>query len=354
MKMENIPVEGWHKITRFQDDASGLDAIISVHDATLGPGCGGCRIFPYASVDAALDDVKNLSRAMSYKNALGGIPFGGGKAVIIADPAKDKSPALFEAFGRALNELEGLYYTAEDSGITEDDIAIINSVSNYVGGVGGREIGGNPAPFTARGVWRGIQAAARHKLGVQSLEGVSVCILGVGGVGMALAKLLHDEGATLTVADVNEKSVASAAENFGATVVSPDEAAAQDVEIYAPCALGGAINETSLEQLRAKIVAGAANNQLKSPAYDQTLMDRGILYAPDFVINAAGVISVGLEILGDWTEAGLNSSIDRIGTTLDGIFARSAKEGRPTGQIADQMALEIIEKGPTGQHRAAE
>ena len=345
MQFRDVPVEGWERVVHVEDQDTGMNAIISVHDATLGPGCGGLRMFPYASFDAALEDVKNLSRGMSYKNALGGIPFGGGKSVMIGDPKTDKTDDLFRAFGHALNELNGIYYTAADSGVSDHDLEVVQSVTKYVGGIKSGGVGGNPGPYTARGVWRGIQSAARHHLGAETLKDLRVSILGVGSVGMALAELLHKEGAILTVADVNETATAKAAEDFGAKVVTPDEAYAQDVDIFSPCALGGAINQTTLDQLKAKVVAGAANNQLKTPDMDAALKERGILYAPDFVINAAGVISVGLEILGEWTLDGLNARIDTIGDTLTQLFERAARENRPTGEVADEMAIEIIERG---------
>lgn len=345
MEMRELPVEGWRRVVHFRDAAAGLDAIISVHDATLGPACGGCRVRPYASFDEALEDVKRLSRGMTFKNALGGIPFGGGKAVIIADPRKDKTPAMFRAFGAALNAMDGLYYTAEDSGVSESDLEIVRTVSNYASGIEKDGIGGNPSPFTARGVWRGVEAAAKHKFGRDDLAGLKVSILGVGAVGMALAKLLHEAGARLVVADVNEDAVAEAVSRFGAAPVRPEHAVGADVDVFAPCALGGAINPDSLSRLKALVVAGAANNQLATPDMDAALRAKGVLYAPDYVINAAGVISVGLEILGEWSEAAMNRRIDAIGPRLSEIFARGDREGRPTGEIADRMALEIIEKG---------
>ncbi|GJL91803.1 Leu/Phe/Val dehydrogenase [Hyphococcus sp.] len=345
MKSVVVPVEGWRKVVHFTDDASGLNALIAVHDATLGPGCGGCRIFPYASFEAGLEDVKNLSRGMTYKNAMGDIPFGGGKAVIFADPKKDKTPELLKAFGRAVDSLEGLYYTAEDSGVTEADMAVIRSVTKFAAGMESKGIGGNPSPFTARGVWRGMQAAARKKFGADSLKDLTVSILGVGAVGMDLARLVHEEGGKLIVADVNEKAVAGAVERFGAVAVSPEDAIAAKADIFAPCALGGAINDGNVGRLKAKVVAGAANNQLKTPEMDQKLFDMGVLYAPDYVINGAGVISVGLEILGAWTALEMTKRIDNIGDTLTEIFIRAESENAPTGKVADSMALEIIAKG---------
>lgn len=342
MDASEIVVDGWRKVVRFKDAETGLDAIIAVHDATLGPACGGCRVRKYPSLEAALDDVKRLSRGMTFKNALGDIPFGGGKAVIIADPKTEKTPAMMRAFGRAVESLGGLYYTAEDSGVTEHDLEIVREVTKYAAGVAQKGVGGNPSPFTARGVWRGVEAAAAAKFGRTSLKDLRVAILGVGAVGMALAELLHEAGAKLVVADINESSVAEAVRRFGARAVGPAECIAADVDIFSPCALGGAISAATIGGLKAKVVAGAANNQLATPDMDKALFDRGVLYAPDYVINAAGVISVGLEILGVWTEADLTRRIDAIGPRLAAIFERSARDNRPTGAIADEMALEVI------------
>ncbi len=345
MKSEVLPVDGWRKVVRFTDASAGLDAIIAVHDATLGPGCGGCRIYPYDSFEAGLEDVKNLSRGMTFKNALGGIPFGGGKAVIFADPKKDKTPELLKAFGRAVDSLEGLYYTAEDSGVTEADLEVIRSVTKYAAGMENKGVGGNPSPFTARGVWRGMQAAVKHKFGADSLKGLTVSILGVGAVGMELARLIHEEGGKLVVADVNAEAVKEAVARFGAETATPEDASGLDVDVFAPCALGGAVNADMITRLKAKVVAGAANNQLKTPDMDQALKDRGVLYAPDYVINGAGVISVGLEILGEWSTEEMTRRIDNIGVKLAEIFNRAEKEDLPTGAVADKMAREIIARG---------
>lgn len=345
MESRELPVEGWRKVVHFKDDKAGLNAIIAVHDSTLGPGCGGCRIYPYDSFEAGLQDVKNLSRGMTYKNALGDIPFGGGKAVIFADPKKDKTPEMLRAYAQAVDSMDGLYYTAEDSGVTEDDLALIRSVTPYAAGMTKDGIGGNPSPFTARGVWRGMQAAVRHKMKAQSLKGVRVSILGVGAVGMELARLVHEEGGELVVADVNEAAVKEACERFGAEAISPEDAVAADVDIFAPCALGGSINVDTIERIQAGVIAGAANNQLKTPDMDDALWARDILYAPDYVINGAGVISVGLEILGTWTVDEMNCRIDNIGDKLTDIFKRAEAESRPTGAIADAMAQEVIERG---------
>jgi leucine dehydrogenase len=345
MESHVLPIEGWRKVVHFTDDNAGLNAIISIHDATLGPGCGGCRIFPYGSFEAGLEDVKNLSRGMTYKNALGDIPFGGGKAVIFANPKTDKAPEMLRAFGQAVESLNGLYYTAEDSGVTEADMEIIRSVTQYAAGVADGGKGGNPSPFTARGVWRGVQAAARYKLGVESLKGLHISLLGIGAVGMELARLIHEEGGRLTVADVNPAALDEARQRFGAEVANPEDAIAVDADIFSPCALGGSINVDTVERLKAKVVAGAANNQLKTPDMGARLRERGVLYAPDYVINAAGVISVGLEITGRWSEIEMTRRIDKIGDTLSEIFDRAEQENRPTGDVADELALEVIARG---------
>lgn len=345
MESRILPVDGWSKVVHFTDEDSGLNALISVHDATLGPSCGGCRVFPYESFEAGLEDVKNLSRGMTYKNALGGIPFGGGKAVIFANPKTDKTPAMLRAFGKAVDSLDGQYYTAEDSGVSEDDMKMIQSVTKFAAGIDKKGVGGNPSPFTSRGVWRGMQAAARQKFHAESLNGLSVSILGVGAVGMELARLIHEEGGTLVVADVNQAAVSEAVERFDAKAVTPEQAIAADVDIFSPCALGGAINLDTIDAIKAKVIAGAANNQLKTPDMDEALRARGILYCPDYVINAAGVISVGLEILGTWTSDEMNRRIDKIGDTLTEIFKRAEAENAPTGAVANKLALEVIAKG---------
>ncbi|MFN3959072.1 MAG: Leu/Phe/Val dehydrogenase [Parvularculaceae bacterium] len=344
MKAQEIPVAGWLKVVRFTEAASGLDSVIAVHDASLGPACGGCRIRPYHSLEAALADVTALSRGMTFKNALAGIPFGGGKAVIIADPKTQKSEALLRAFGRAVDSLGGLYYTAEDSGIGEHDLAFVREETKFVAGLPHGGKGGDPSPFTARGVLRGIEAAVRFRLKRETLAGVRVAVLGVGAVGMALAGMLHEAGAHLVVADVNESAVAEAVRRFGAVALSPEDCICADVDVFAPCALGGAINPQTIGRLKAAIVAGAANNQLGAAGMDAALAAKGVLYAPDYVINAAGVISVGLEILGRWDGADLDRRIDAIGEMLTAIFERGAREGRPTGEIADEMAMDVIAK----------
>lgn len=343
MQSRELEISGWQRVIHFNDGASGLEAIVCVHHSGLGPALGGCRVHRYGSFDEGLDDVMRLSRGMTYKNALGGIPFGGGKSVVFADPHKEKTPEMMRAFGAAVATLEGLYIGAADSGITTDDIREMRKATPYVGGIPDAQgRGGNPSPLTAYGVWRGVKAAAAHALGSADLNGLRVAILGLGAVGAGLADYLHKEGATLIVADINDKATQMAAAKYGATIVAPEVAAAQDVDIFAPCALGGAINAETINVLQAKVVAGAANNQLHEPRFDQELHDRGILYAPDYVINAGGVISIGQEMLGEWEHDRLYARLDGLGATLTNIFKRSKQDNKPTGMIADSMAEEIF------------
>ncbi len=343
MKQERVDVEGWHNVMRFEDPDRGFLALVSVHNNNLGPGLGGCRMRAYDSYEAGLEDVKNLSRGMTYKNALAGIPFGGGKSVIFGDPHKDKTDDLFEAYGEAINLLAGQYIGAQDSGITTDDLRIANKITPHLVGIPDEQgRGGNPSPFTSYGVWKGMKAAAQTAFGDGSLAGKRVAIAGVGAVGMGLAEHLHGEGAELIVADVYEPALAKARSQFNATVVPVEEIISQNADIFAPCALGGSINPETIETIKAKVIAGAANNQLTDIKLADRLAERGILYAPDYVINAAGVISVGLERLGQWEHDALITRLDGIGDTLSKIFARSKTSGTSTAVVADRLAEEIF------------
>ncbi len=345
MKQRQLNVPGYTKVVHFEEEASGLSAIISVHDATLGPGLGGCRCRAYGSFEDALEDVKRLSKGMSYKNALGGIPFGGGKSVIIANPKTDKTPELMQAYGRAVAAMDGLYIGAQDSGITVEDLREARkSTPNIVGFPNEKGEGGDPSPYTAYGVWQGIKAAVKKQFGSDNLKDKRISILGLGSVGMGLAQHLHEEGAIIIAADINEKALDEAKNRFNAEIIAPEDAIAADADVFAPCALGGSINKTSIGRLKAKIVAGAANNQLLTPDMGEALHQRGILYAPDFVINAGGVISVAREWAGQWDGDELRGTLTHIGDTLSNIFDRSEKEDRPTADIANQLAEEIIAK----------
>lgn len=326
------------------DEASGLKAIIAVHNTNCGPGVGGCRFWNYSSDEEALVDVLRLSKGMTYKNALAGLNFGGGKAVIIGDPKQLKSEALFRAFGRALNNLNGTYYSAEDVNITTGDIMIANQETDFVVGLEGKS--GNPAPFTALGTYLGIKAAAKHKFGTDDLKGIKLSIQGLGSVGMYLCEHLHKEGAELFVTDINQQAIDNAVERFGAIAVALDDIYEQDVDVYVPCALGATVNDETIPKLKAKIIAGCANNQLAEPRHGHVLKELDILYAPDYAINAGGIINIYFEQDEDGYSADkATAKVGEIYQTLTDIFERADKENKPTHEIADVMAQEIIAKG---------
>lgn len=329
------------------DPASGLKAIIAVHDTTLGPALGGCRMWNYASDEEALRDVLRLSRGMTYKSALARLPLGGGKAVIIGDPRSGKSEALFQAMGDFVDRLGGRYITAADSGTGVAEMQIMAQRTRHVAGAGQREAfdggsrDGNPSPSTAYGVFVGIRAAVRHRLGRDDLKGLRVAIQGVGEVGFSLARHLKDAGAELWVTDIFEANQRRAVEQLGAHGVGQHEIFGLDVDVFAPCALGAIVNPQTLEALRAPIIAGAANNQLASPELAEQLQRRGVLYAPDYAINAGGIIDVCYERTGGSTAA-LKAHIEGIETTLAEIFQRAEAEGATTTAIADRMARERL------------
>jgi leucine dehydrogenase len=322
------------------DAATGLKAIIAIHSTTLGPAAGGCRMWPYPSTAEAVADVLRLSRGMSYKNALAGLKFGGGKAVIIADGRKAKSPELFEAFGRFVDSLGGRYVTAEDIGTTTADMESVARSTRYVAGLGRApgEAGGDPGPKTALGVYLGIKAAVKFRLGRDALSGTSVAVQGVGGVGYHLCRMLAADGAQLCVADVRPAAVQRVVDEFRATPVPVEEVLAADVDVLSPCALGAILNAASFPRLRARVVAGAANNQLAQGEDGTALAAAGILYAPDYVINAGGIISVAREYYGGATEAQVIADIQGIPQRLTEIFERARRENRTTNAVADQMA----------------
>ncbi|MDI5984951.1 Glu/Leu/Phe/Val dehydrogenase dimerization domain-containing protein [Halomonas sp. M4R5S39] len=328
------------------DEASGLRAIIAIHDTHRGPALGGLRIYPYASEAEALTDVLRLSRGMTYKSALADLPLGGGKAVIIADPRTDKTPELLRAMGRLVDSLGGAYITAEDSGSSEADMRIIAETTRHVSGLGrdGSE-SGDPSPFTAWGVFCALKSAVRHGLGRRDLEGLRVAIQGVGHVGAHLARHLHAAGARLVLTDVNREAAIHLAEEFGAETTAPDAIFDAEVDVFAPCALGAALTPEVVERLRAKVVCGAANNQLASPEIAERLMARGILYTPDYVANAGGVIEIAWQRRDDYRREAAMTRIEGIGTTLDEIFTRATREQRSPARVADDLARERFGRG---------
>ena len=326
------------------DKATGLKAIVAIHDSRLGPALGGCRFLPYDTDEEALVDALRLARGMTYKAALAGLAHGGGKSVLIRPTQHFDRVALFRAFGKFVDDLGGHYITAEDSGTGLEDMEVIRTVTKSVTGVDVANGGsGDPSPFTALGVRRGIEACVKLKLGRDSLEGVHVAVQGVGHVGYHLCKELHSQGAKISVADVDPLKAERATREFGASVVPLDKIFETECEVIAPCALGSALNDTTIPRIRAKIVAGAANNQLALPRHGDDLFARGILYAPDYAINAGGLVNVAQEVLG-YDAAKSRAKTMEIYDTIFEIADRSRKTNAPTYRIADMLVEEKLAK----------
>lgn len=325
-------------VLRVADPDAGLLGFIAVHSTALGPAAGGLRMRPYASETAALEDALRLSEGMSFKNAAAGLPLGGGKAVIMGDPA-EKTPEQLRAFGTAIESLAGQYWTAEDMGMSPADMAILHEVTAYVAG---RDTGsfasGDPSPITARGIFQSIRTTARHRFGSADLAGRRVAVQGLGHVGWALGHLLRAAGATLVVADPFAERTAQAARCLGAVVVAPDAILAARADILAPCAIGGVLNADSIPTLRVAAVCGGANNQLARPEDGDALAARGILYAPDYVANAGGIINVATEILQINDRAGfVEQRLSALDETLDAILSTAAQTGRSPARVADEI-----------------
>lgn len=331
----------------FSDHKTGLRAVIAVHSTTLGPAAGGVRFWRYADSAAAVTDALRLSRGMSFKNAMAGLPMGGGKGVVLAPEGSAKTPELLEAFGRAVESLGGRYVTAEDVGMSEKDMITISQATRYVSGlpVAAGSAGGDPGPFTALGIYLGVKAAAKRTLGTDDMTGVRVAIQGVGSVGGGLARLLAKDGAVLTLADVNEAKAEQLASELGAATADPATILTIDADIVSPNALGAVLDATTIAALRCKAVAGGANNQLAKATDGTLLHDRGILYAPDYVINAGGIINVALEYLGQGDQAEVEARIARIPDRLVEVWDESDASGRPHSDVADSIAKRLIGRG---------
>jgi leucine dehydrogenase len=333
----------------FFDEKSGLRSIIAVHSTARGPAAGGCRMWPYASAEAALTDALKLSRAMSFKNAMADLELGGGKAVIIGDSRRQKTPELFEAFGKAVERVGGRYWTAEDVGVSPSDLKHSRKHTRYVAGLEGHAAAsGDPSPVTAEGVFRGVKLCVERAYG-RDLAGVTVAIQGVGHVGAFLADKLHAAGAKLYIADVNQQALDEVSTRTGATVVSPEAIFDVEAEVFAPCALGGAVNAETLPRLKGRVVAGGANNQLATPEIGRILFERGMLYAPDYVINGGGIINVAAEIRaldagGAYDPAWVETKLSRLTQTLGEVLDQSIAEKRPTNEVADQIAQSRISR----------
>ncbi|CAM1362757.1 Leucine dehydrogenase [Tenacibaculum litoreum] len=348
--LKNDPVFGQlsfdnhEQIVFCNDEDTGLKAIIGIHNTTLGPALGGTRMWQYKSEWEALNDVLRLSRGMTYKSAVTGLNLGGGKAVIIGDAKTQKNDALMRKFGEFVNSLSGKYITAEDVGMETRDMDIIREVTPHVTGVS-ESIGGsgNPSPVTAYGVYMGMKAAAKYKFGTDNLDGKKVLVQGVGHVGETLVKHITDEGAQVILNDINEARLEELSKKYGANVVLGNDIFGLDVDIYAPCALGATINDESIAQLKAKVIAGAANNQLANELKHGTMLkDKGIAYAPDFLINAGGIINVYAEVVGYDKAESLKRTENIYNTTLE-IFNLSEKENITTHQAAFNIAQARID-----------
>ncbi|WP_100642349.1 Glu/Leu/Phe/Val dehydrogenase dimerization domain-containing protein [Alteromonas facilis] len=341
---EHSEFDQHEKVAFWHDEKTGLKAIIAVHNTNLGPALGGCRMWPYADSAEALTDVLRLSKGMTYKNAMAELKLGGGKSVIIGDPRKIKTSDMMESMGRFVDSFGGSYFTAEDSGISVDDLHSMAKNSEFIAGINakyrytGEPSDGNPAPSTAYGVFVGLQAAVKHKFG-SSVEGLTVAIQGLGHVGYRLAKHLHESGAKLIVADIFPENTQRAQGEFGATVVEATEINGVDADVLAPCAMGATINPQSIEQIKAKVIAGAANNQLSTESMGDVVRQKEILYAPDYVINAGGVIDIYHQRF-DSNAAAMKAHIERIGDNLSNIFERAESENAATNIVANTIAEE--------------
>jgi leucine dehydrogenase len=342
-----------HELVHFvHEPAIGLTAIIALHSTHLGPGGGGTRFWHYPDPADALKDALRLSRGMSYKNAMAGLPMGGGKGVILADPDRTKTEAMLAAYGQAIETLGGRYVTAEDVGMTTDDMFAIWNETDHVSGlpVEAGMAGGDPGPFTAYGIYLGIKAAVAHRLGRDDLAAVHVALQGAGSVGGGVARLLARDGAKLTLADLDPAKAELLADELGARTVSADEIMRTPCDVFSPNALGAILDEYSIPALDCAVVAGGANNQLARPGHGEMLAARDILYAPDFVINAGGIIDVVLEYLGRRagqpnTAADVNARIEQIPQRLRAVWREAGETGLSPDVVAEEMARKLIGRG---------
>lgn len=332
---------GYEQLVLCHDKTSGLKAIICIHDTTLGPALGGLRMWNYASEDDAILDALRLGRGMTYKNAAAGLNLGGGKSVIIGDSKTQKTEELFRAFGRMVDTLGGRYITAEDVGTSVEDMDLVRLETDHVAGLAGQS--GDPSPVTAFGTYVGIKASAKVAFGSDSLKGKTVAVQGLGHVGMDVCKHLHEEGANLIVTDLNKDAVARAVELYGAKAVGLNEIYGVDCDIYSPCALGATINEETIPQFKCRVIAGAANNQLKNEAIGDKIHQMGFFYAPDYIINAGGVINVADEMMGYNQERAMKKAA-AIYDTVYQVFQISKEQGIPTYVAADRLAEARLNK----------
>lgn len=335
MQLTDLKIDGYERVVVAREPESSYHAIIALHSTLRGPAGGGTRFWNYASEDEALRDALRLARGMTYKNALAGMPLGGGKAVLIGDNRTHDRERIFRAHGRAVETLGGSYITAEDVGTSPSDMEFVLLETSHVAGLAA--VTGDPSPVTARGVFRAIQASARHKWGSDDLQGKTVSLQGLGHVGYSLAERLHEAGSRLLVTDVDAERVRRAVKELGAVAIATDAIYAVQADIFAPCALGAILNDQTIPQLRVAVVAGAANNQLLEPRHGDALRERGILYAPDYAANAGGVISFGISCL-RWSRQTMLEKVDAIYDTVLRIFSIAERDGISTNVAADRLA----------------
>ena len=345
--LTEIPSKTHEKVVRIDNAETGLRALIAIHSTALGPAAGGCRLWSYDNDEAALVDALNLSRGMTYKNALAGVGLGGGKSVIMGPIEDARREDAFLAFGAAVDQLGGAYVTAEDVGVNVADMEIVARKTAHVSGLKdrGEGVGGDPSPYTALGVLRGIEAAAGHAFGRDDLDGLTVAVQGLGSVGEKLCKLLGEQGAALRVTDVDVDRVERVCDLYGAEPTYIETVLTEDADIVAPCALGGAITEDVARKMKARVVAGAANNQIATPAAGAMLQARGITYAPDYVVNAGGIIMAAAEFRGGLNEDDVRARVDLIYDRTADILDRAANDRSAPGLVADRLAEDVIARG---------
>lgn len=346
MKHEIIEVPGYEKVFKIEDPSVGLTALIALHDLTLGPALGGTRIRPYANIDEALQDVLRLSQGMTYKAAISQVGFGGGKSVIMADPKTQKTPELLHAFGKAVEELLGKYICAEDVGCTTADVTQIRKMTRYVVGLPHSKSSGDPGPFTARGIYRAMQATAQKLYGSDSLAGLTIAIQGLGNVGQNLARYLFWAGANMIVSDIDPERVQTLVDAYRVRVASPDEILFAECDFLAPCALGGILNDQTIPRLRCRAVVGGANNQLLKDSHADDLRHRGILLAPDFVANGGGLINVAAELEPNgYSPTASRDKINCIYDSLLAIYKIAEENGESTYKAAVSLANHRLKNG---------
>ncbi len=359
-QFEEMIIPGYERVLKITNKEARLTALIALHDLTLGPALGGTRIQPYPSLDAALDDVLRLAKGMTHKSAIAEVGFGGGKSVIIADPKKDKTPALLKAFGAAVEMLQGAYICAEDVGCSPEDVLTIRQATRYVVGLPQAASSGDPGPFTAWGIFRGIQATCKKVFGTDVLEGRTIAVQGLGNVGSNLVPLLFWAGAHLILSDIDGEKLHAFAKKYDARMAPPDQILSTECDLLAPCALGGILNDATIPTLRCRAVAGGANNQLRDPLHADALRNLGILYAPDFVINAGGLLNVSAELeTGGYSSSLARGKIHRIYDYLLAIYEIAEKNRESTHAAALSLAEYRLKYGigkrvvpPTFHHSA--